>query len=157
MVYKMNYLLFVFSASLLMLSCNVNEKDRDPEDPESYIEVTSDSLGNRLEMTNHRFYMWRYDTSRKMLKGYWENGQLQSISYYYKEEKTGKWTGYFDDGKISFEANYYKGQKNGAYKIYYPNGNIYIIENYSAGKPSGTWLYYDTLNNVIKKEEYNVK
>jgi hypothetical protein len=95
-----------------------------------------------------------FDTSRKMLKYYWNNGNIQAISFFYKNKRDGKWLGYFENGSKSFEENYVNGLKDDTQKIYHSNGRVFGYEIYNQGVKRGTWRYYDTSGNLIRTKAY---
>lgn len=142
---------FLWVAVLLIFSCNRKVRTRDVYDVKFYIRITSpvDSSKNMYVV-----YNCIIDTSYKMFKFYWDNGKIQSISFFFKNKKTGPWIGYFDDGKISFEQNFIDGKKEGDYKVYFMNGQISVFGTYRNDYKTGIWNYYTKNGTLLKAENY---
>lgn len=52
-----------------------------------------------------------------MFKFYWDNGKIQSISFFLNNIKVGPWVGYFDNGNLSFEQGFLDGKNDGDYRV----------------------------------------
>lgn len=127
----MNRFLLILMASLvgiIFFSCNSKQLGMDVYDSKYYQRVTKygDSVSNMFVI-----YKSTVDTNRTYIKYYWDNGQLQAISYFYKNLKDGTWEQYFSDGVLSFEGKFAFGRKVGLHKTYSPNGNLLIKEDYT--------------------------
>lgn len=126
-------ILFYFSffvASFILVCCNQVGPHFYYEKQE-FIKISSyaDSVKE-----NYVIYKSVTDSSVTMLRNYWQNGRIQAISMFKKNQKDGKWLRYFDDGMISFEGYYSNGKKDGIHKTFYPSGETFLIEEYKNGK-----------------------
>jgi antitoxin component YwqK of YwqJK toxin-antitoxin module len=99
----------------------------------------------------YEVYVYKFDTTRKMLKYFWDNGKVQVIAFFIKNKKDGLWIGYHENGQKSFEKMFSKGVVNGDYKIFDTLGRISAIENYISDTLKSK-LTFDTLGHPIKKE-----
>src|SRR5690606_3596801 len=92
--------------SLLAQSCNSRRSDKSLYKQGSYIRISSeaDSVRNLYVI-----YKSIHDTSRTMLKSYWDNGKVQSVGFFFKGERDGPWMQFFDDGYKSFDGYFKQG------------------------------------------------
>lgn len=89
-----------------------------------------------------------------MFKAYWENGRIQTISFFHKNKKNSLWRGYFDDGKNFFERGFDDDKSDGVYKVFYINGQLKEDGHYSHNRKVGTWKYYNEKGDLIKTENF---
>ena len=144
--------LFGLYAPLLffIVSCNpVTDQDQ-----LTFTRVTSDSDSIQ---NMYVVYRLKSDTNRTMVKTYWDNGNVQAISFFYKGKKDGYWVQYFEDGKISFEGGFVGDQKAGTHKIYFTEGTLSIKEEYDKDNKVDTWYYYNPDGSLLRTEEYPKK
>lgn len=137
--------IFIF----LLNSCDNSRLEDSTIDSYKKVSVISNN-GDTLSGKGYEVYVSTIDTSKKMLKYYWGNGQLQAQSFFRNNKKEGRWLTYFDNGILSSEGNFLDDKKNGEFRIYHRNGNLSIIEKYSNGIKVRGWHYYDTSGKEIK-------
>ena len=89
-------------------------------------------------------YVFSSDTSRKMLKYFYPNGNIQLVCFFHNSKRDGRWLEYFENGNISAESFFTDGLKDSVNKTYYLNGRIATVEQYDKGVERGTWKYYNT-------------
>jgi antitoxin component YwqK of YwqJK toxin-antitoxin module len=64
--------------------------------------------------------------------GYFQNGNISSISKYNMGQKVGTWFFYYENGSMAAEYNYdYSSNKSSKSITYYPNGNIETKEEFT--------------------------
>ncbi|HVI48044.1 MAG TPA: hypothetical protein VM802_24465 [Chitinophaga sp.] len=143
------YLLLI----LFLCACNPLKTQRGKIDDYKKVNIIS-STGDTIRDNSYEIYISKSDTSRKMLRYYWENGQLQAESYFQNGKKVGKWSTYFDNGALASEGNFVGDEKNGEFRVYHNNGKLSVIEHYTNGIKSNDWHFYDTLGKEIKVEHY---
>lgn len=138
----------------ILLSCT-SENDTNKLYNEKYYQKVSILDKDSFSVNEgYEVLVYLFDTSRKMMKYYWDNGTIQAIGFYYKGQKEGKWTSYFEDGNLATERFFVNGNKEGKHKVYFSNGKLSIVENYKQGAKIGDWFYYDTLGKLIRTEHY---
>jgi len=143
------YLCFL---AFLVLSCNYNGKNERIFNIKYYKRITSpsDSLKNMYVVYNSTL-----DSNYKMFKFYWNNGNVQTVSFFYKTIRIGPWTSYFDNGKISSEQHFNDGKKDGEYKLYFMNGRVNLSGRYRLNDKIGVWYYFDESGDTIKTEKFS--
>jgi|SRR6185312_8322156 len=106
--------ILLFGTIFVLFSCSRKQKPQDIYNPSFYIRVTSpaDSLKNMYVV-----YNCTKDMRYKMFKFYWDNGKIQSISFFLNNIKVGPWVGYFDNGNLSFEQGFLDGKNDGDYRV----------------------------------------
>ena len=65
---------------------------------------------------------------------YYENGQMEMLSFLKDGERHGLWAGWYKNGQKAFEANYKDGKLNGLTTQWYANGQKELEGNYKDGK-----------------------
>jgi TonB family protein len=75
---------------------------------------------------------------------YYPDGKPESITYFNKSLREGKFISYYENGNIKEERDYQNDKVTGTIKIYYPNGNLKEIFNIEDGKREGVTSYYDS-------------
>ncbi|MFN8208276.1 MAG: RDD family protein [Bacteroidales bacterium] len=90
--------------------------------------------------------------STKVLKAFYENGQLESETIYVHEKLYGKYKEWYENGNLKNEIEYVDGMRNGLTTIYYPNGqkkSEILYENNLYIKDLNKW---DEKGNKIRVE-----
>lgn len=126
------------SIIVLIVGCQTRDS-QDYYDEHKYIKIKIDK---GLEI-----YHYSTDTNRTMIKTFWQNGELQGRTFFYKGKRDGKWILYFDDGSISDEAFFVNDLPDSLHKSFYRNGKLSKLEKYKVGEKIGVWEYYDTSGN----------
>ncbi|MGN6495709.1 MAG: toxin-antitoxin system YwqK family antitoxin [Agriterribacter sp.] len=151
---KKQRFLILMLGFFLLVCCQNSNQNLTNLDNDSFVKVTTE-----LDSSEQMYVLYKSikDTSRQMLKYYWDNGRVQAISYFTNGLKTGKWSQYFENGNISFTGEYSNDKKEGIHTIFHQNGKIAITEVYDRGEPIGIWSYYDTSGYLLKEETVNKK
>lgn len=112
---------YVFFLVVVFTSCATKEKNEAVNyfNTSFYKKVSSysDSVQNMYVI-----YRSIIDTNRTLMKYYWDNGKLQSKSFFYLNKLDGPSIQYFDNGKISFEGVFEMGKIKDGYRIYSTDG-----------------------------------
>ncbi len=89
-------------------------------------------------------------------KVYYENGNLQEVSYIDEEDgdTTRRYTVYYLNGNVKRTAEFSGGEKFGEEIIYFENGQIKTTGENAWNKKSGTWLTYDENGNLLSEIGY---
>jgi antitoxin component YwqK of YwqJK toxin-antitoxin module len=141
---------FILSAVFILVIAffGCKNKPMDIYDPKNYELISKDSN------ESYEIYVLKENSNRKMQKFYWNNGNLQAISFFLNNKRDGKWQSFFEDGKLSAESIFTDGKENGDQKTYFINGKVATIERYRNGEKIGTWEYYDTSGTLIKIKQF---
>lgn len=144
----MRYIIFL---SVFFVGCNSKQKA---------ISVYDESLYNKLPLftlkkDGYEVFVHKNDPNRKMMKYYWDNGQVQLIGFFLQNKKDGRWTEFFENGSMSAEAFFVDDKKDSVHKTYYENGVVASIEKYNVGKKVGQWEYYDTSGKLDHKRNFD--
>jgi len=90
-----------------------------------------------------------------VVKVYFENGELNEIRAYKKNEMDGTWLT-FNESKVKVaEAHYLNGKKDGKWHIWDDNGILIYELEYTAGKKTGVWKNYDKNGKIISERNYS--
>ncbi|HBD93595.1 MAG TPA: hypothetical protein DC057_05440 [Spirochaetia bacterium] len=73
---------------------------------------------------------------------YFDNGQINTITYFKNGMSVGKCTVYYHDGKLLSESTFKKNMLEGPMKIYHNNGQLYTDSNYKNDKLNGEQRLY---------------
>lgn len=76
-------------------------------DEANYVLIKIDTVDNRIIAAKH--YVNKYDTSRKMLIDYWDNGKILGKTYFYGKHLDGKLEMYNSDGRLTSIDLYHNG------------------------------------------------
>jgi antitoxin component YwqK of YwqJK toxin-antitoxin module len=90
---------------------------------------------------------------------YDEQGKLQSLFYFDKGIKTGRFITLFPSGRPEMTGEYRSGSPDGTWLKYFPDGHLAGIEKYKEGMRLGTWKYYHengTLRLMFRFQENRV-
>ena len=74
---------------------------------------------------------------------------------YKQGNKDGKHTGYYENGQINGISYYSNNVLNGDYVVYYSNGKNKTTGYYDNGEPRRTWIYYDE-DGDYRKYQYTI-
>lgn len=107
--------------------------------------LPKDTLSEGVEL-----YVHKIDTSYKLLKTYWDNGNVQIKSYVHNGQGNGKTFKYYENGNLLSEGTFTNGKKDGMFKIFRPNQKLSAIEYYSKGNPVGEWQSFDSSGKLEK-------
>lgn len=88
-------------------------------------------------------------------KLYFENGKINEIHSYKKNEMHGTWLTFNTKGIKVAEANYKKGQKDGEWNIWNDEGQLVYEMHYIDGEKTGTWKNYDEMGLVVNERNYS--
>lgn len=150
---KLLYIFLLVTLEICVYSC-AHRSEADYYSEQNYKKVNSIYYDDNKSLKEEMF-VFNSDTSRTLIKSYYESGNLRAITFYLDKKKDGPWNFYEDNGKKSFEGFFKGGLKDSIHKIFHDNGKLYILERYHMGEKYGDWLYYDSLNgNIIKTEKY---
>lgn len=97
----------------------------------------------RTLITLYIFYSLTYSQSDSAVT-YFPDGKIESITYFNKSIREGKFILYYENGNIKEERNYQNDKVSGVVKTYYPNGTIKEIFNIEDGKREGISSYFDS-------------
>jgi antitoxin component YwqK of YwqJK toxin-antitoxin module/peroxiredoxin len=73
---------------------------------------------------------------------FYQNGKLQSESFYNNNQLSGKAMGWYENGNEQYEYNYVNGLYDGKWILYHDNGKTANTGLYVNGKATGTWYHY---------------
>ncbi len=73
---------------------------------------------------------------------FYQNGKLQSESFYTNDKLNGKSAGWYQNGTLQYEYNYINGFYDGKWIVYHDNGKTFNTGMYVNGKATGTWYHY---------------
>lgn len=104
---------------------------------------TTDGILSKAEFID------RNDTTKKIQKQYWENGNVYIEGELIKEKRNGLWKAWYDNGHLWSIGNYVNGEKEGLEETYYPNGNVRYSIIYKNGKEEGMARYYSNKGELI--------
>lgn len=128
---------------LLCLSCNQGNNVYDEKD---YFLVKLDSFENKVYS---KILVNKFDTSRKMVLLYWDNGNVMSRGCFKGKLRDGINEHFYIYGNLQTSELYSNGKKEGLQRTYYTNGKLKSAENYTEGKlVLGENL--DSLGNTVK-------
>lgn len=86
---------------------------------------------------------------------YYKNGNTKIEGYLdQKGEKSGIWKGYSENGQIQSETFFLEGKKNGHTVVFLPNGKPKYIGEYKDDIKIGLWRFYDDQGNLSKEVEF---
>lgn len=89
-----------------------------------------------------------------LVKTYYSNGELRSITNYGNGIKNGLQTNFYENGKKLSEANWINDKLDGEFVTYYENGKLKHQSQQSNGKPIGIAIGYYNNGIVQYKTEY---
>lgn len=89
------------------------------------------------------FYSLSYSQTDSAVT-YFPDGKIESITYFNKSIREGKFILYYENGNIKEERHYQNDKVSGVVKTYYPNGTIKEIFNIEDGKREGVSSYFDS-------------
>lgn len=139
---------------LIILSiwgCNSKQVEKSCDDNEFILE--SKDYYPKSKLIRSETFTCPEDTNWKLIKKYYENGNLFANAYYFLGKRSGHWTLYSENGKKSFEGNFISGLKEGNHTIFHDNGKVHIEEFYQNGKEVGKWYYFDSISEQVYKTE----
>lgn len=85
-------------------------------------------------------------------KGYFENGELQELGFYYKGEPDSLYIKYFPNGRKKLEYFRWHGEASGAQYSYFSNGNIESM-TFCKNDSIPLFVLYFNQNGSIKKKK----
>lgn len=144
----MKYFLILFFVSTLLTRCvapQPKEAIFDYFNEEDY--EISEMKKDSLDMVYYEKYINRKDTSRKLVKSYWENGEIQSSIFLKNKSKEGPASIYDTTGVLEVEFFYIGDKKNGL-STYYDKGKVSMYVLHYQGKEL-------PLSDEAKKEMFN--
>lgn len=89
-------------------------------------------------------------------ENYWENGKLQSVSYWEMGKQVGEGVIYFENGNLEEKNFIKKGELHGIAKEYYQNGNLKSSDKYWYGKKCDTSKTFYENGNIKKLQIINL-
>ena len=66
----------------------------------------------------------------------------------------GAWESYFENGKMNSKTYYLHGIKDGHSIVYYPNGGIHYQGEYKNDEKIGVWKTYNEKGELISEDEF---
>lgn len=85
---------------------------------------------------------------------YYENGQMETQTFYSNGIKHGNAWQYDEDGSVISHAQYKQGKKHGKWTHYDRDGNLISEREYKRDKRHGEWTYYDG-GRLLVSQEYS--
>ncbi|MGG9960745.1 hypothetical protein [Ferruginibacter sp. SUN106] len=91
-----------------------------------YVLVKTDSFNGKVD---RELYVYKYDSARKMLINYWDNGKVMGKGFSYKGQLDGSLNVYDMDGKLSATDSFSKGKKISSKEFFTPDTSVKIFRN----------------------------
>lgn len=96
---------------------------------------------NRQHQFNEQFLIYR-DKRHGLCESYYQDGKLQSSSYYENGLLNGPVTYFSHDSVVLAKSTYIQGKKCGPFFLWYPCSSIYSEQHYADGLRQGPASYY---------------
>lgn len=127
--------------SLLLFSCS-DEIDEQPSQTKTETKVeTEEDLIERMPGMYREYY-----PGKKQLK---MAGPVDT-----ENKRHGSWESYFENGQINSATYYLHGIKNGHSIVYYPNGKVHYYGEYKNDEKIGTWITYNEKGEQIAEDNF---
>ncbi len=136
----------ILMSSIIVIIFSSCMQNNNAYDEKNYLIVKIDTSENRV---NSKILVNKFDTSRKMVLLYWDNGKIMSKGFFKGQLRDGINEHFYIYGNLQTSELYSNGVKLGSQKTYYPNGKIKYLEEYADGKLTLT-QNFDTTGNKIK-------
>lgn len=111
---------------------------------------------DNLEIINY----WTEDRIPLIVDGngklttYFDNGNIQHISYWTSKLKNGTLQEFYENGQLNIERNYKDGIKEGFGKVFYNNGNLHSEHCYQNGKDIGQYKEWYENGQLSEEGEF---
>ena len=128
---------------IILFSC---KEDKNVYDEKDYLLLKVDSSENKIDS---KILVYKFDTSRKIVLLYWDNGKVMSRGCFKDKMRDGINEHFYIYGNLQTSELYSNGIKEGLQSSYYPNSKLKSIENYTDGKLI-TVKTFDSLGNKVK-------
>ncbi len=90
------------------------------------------------------------DDKHYSISGYYDNGKLEYVANYKKDELDGITKEYYENGVLKAEVNFRNGRRHGLARFYYDDGTIMAKVIYKRGKETTGARYYNRQGKVKK-------
>ena len=99
------------------------------ENDYNFIGTKKDSNSRRIS----EYFIHKNDTSKRLVKAYWDNGKLLSSIFYHRRKKNGPMKMHDINGKLVFEGMYINDLQNGL-TLYFKNDSVVDLQIFYRGR-----------------------
>jgi antitoxin component YwqK of YwqJK toxin-antitoxin module len=137
-------ILLLFTTFFAVTACSGVEEDN----VQATVQNSTDTeINNNEDLIERMPYAYReYYPGKKQLK---LAGGLDK-----DEKRNGPWKAYFENGQLNSMTYYVHGKKHGHSVVNHPNGQVFYMGEYKDDERVGTWLYYDESGQLLKEENF---